>query len=60
MQFESKITPNVIAKDEVLKQSQDQTQRRFGNLSSLLIGLTYLKNEIKFKDTHYAKTMVLL
>ncbi len=25
MQFESKITPNVIAKDEVLKQSQNQT-----------------------------------
>jgi len=52
MQFESKITPNVIAKDEVLKQSQNDTQSIFDNLSSLLIRLTYLKNKIKFKDTY--------
>ncbi len=55
MQFESKITPNVIAKDEVVKQSQNDTQSIFDNLSSLLIRLTYLKNKIKFKDTYYAK-----
>jgi len=36
MQFESKITLNVIAKDEVLKQSQNQTQSRFGNFKKRL------------------------
>lgn len=40
MQFESKITPNVIAKDEVLKQSQNQTQSRFGNFKKRLRGLS--------------------
>ncbi len=37
MQFESKITPGVIAKDEVLKQSQNQTQSRFGNFKQRLL-----------------------
>ena len=37
MQFESKITRNVIAKDEVLKQSQNQTQSRFGNFKKRLL-----------------------
>ena len=37
MQFESKITPNVIAKDEVLKQSKNQTQSRFINFKKRLL-----------------------
>ena len=40
MQFESKITPNVIAKDEVLKQSQNQTQSRFINFRKRLGSLS--------------------
>jgi len=44
MQFESKITPNVIAKDEVLKQSQNKFKTSlavsrgdfFGFLSAVL------------------------
>jgi len=37
MQFESKVTPDVIAKDEVLKQSQNQTQSRFSNFKKRLL-----------------------
>jgi hypothetical protein len=37
MQFESKITPNDIAKDVVLKQSQNQTQNRCGNFKKRLL-----------------------
>ncbi len=40
MQFESKITPNVIAKDEVLKQSQNLTQKIFGNFKKKLRSLS--------------------
>jgi len=39
MQFESKITSDVIAKDEVLKQSQNRTQSRFGNFKKRLRSL---------------------
>jgi len=37
MQFENKITSNVIAKDEVLKQSQNQTQNRLHNVNKRLL-----------------------
>ena len=40
MQFESKVTPNVIAKDEDLKQSQNQTQSGFGNFKKRLRSLS--------------------
>jgi len=40
MQFESKITPNVIAKDKVLKQSQNQNQSRFGKFKKRLRSLS--------------------
>ena len=40
MQFESKVTPNVIANDEVLKQSQNQTQKRSGNFKKRLPSLS--------------------
>ena|GEM_PF-4459244 len=51
MQFESKITPNVIAKDKVLKQSQNQTHRRFGNFKKRL--LRFARND---KDGHNLHT----